>query len=134
MSAKTMSAIAEDYFYSINPLAKRIGEDVAATKDAYDGLWSTLSVEERNKAIDETIIQPEVALKYVSNGLDGSKDYPEYYPKLRIQTGMKYMYDETGLVRIYKLILVLVLMCALLKLFVFRLCGSKMNTLLHFLL
>ncbi|XP_014207188.1 uncharacterized protein C1orf198 homolog [Copidosoma floridanum] len=96
MSTKTLSAVADDYFYSINPLAKRIGEDVTATKDAYEGLWNTLSPEERNQAVDETIIQPEVALKYASNKLESSKDYPDYYPKLRIQTGLKYMIDETG--------------------------------------
>ncbi|OXU17598.1 hypothetical protein TSAR_006999 [Trichomalopsis sarcophagae] len=95
MSTKTLSAIAEDYLYSINPLAKRIGEDVAATKDAYEGLWNTLSLEERNQALDETIIQPEVALKYASKN-PSCKEFPDYYPKLRIQTGMKYMIDETG--------------------------------------
>ncbi|XP_011501788.1 PREDICTED: uncharacterized protein LOC105365348 [Ceratosolen solmsi marchali] len=96
MSTKTLSAMAEDYFYNINPLAKRISEDVAATKDAYEGLWNTLSLEERNQALDETIIQPEVALKYASKQLESSKDFPEYYPKLRLQTGMKYIIDETG--------------------------------------
>lgn len=96
MSAKTLTALAEDYFYNINPLAKRIGDDVAATKEAYEGLWNTLSLEERNQAVDETIIQPEVALKYTSKNLEASSELPIYYPKLRIQTGMKYMIDETG--------------------------------------
>lgn len=95
MGTKTLGAFAEDYFYSINPLAKRIGEDVAATKEAYEGLWNSLSLEERNQAVDETIIQPEVALKYTSSKHDSSKDYPDYYPKLRIQTGLKYTIDET---------------------------------------
>lgn len=101
MSAETLSVAAEEYFYSINPLAKRIGDDVAATKDAYEGLWNTLSLEERNQAIDETIIQPEVALKYATKSLE-SKEYPDYYPKLRIQTGMKYIIDETGSVSVIK--------------------------------
>ena len=100
MSAKTLSAIADDYFYSLNPLCKRIGEDIAATKDAYEGLWNTLSLEERNQAIDETIIQPEVALKYASKNIEASKDPLDYYPRLRIQTGMKYIVDETGSVNI----------------------------------
>lgn len=97
MSAKTLTAVAEEYFYNINPLAKRIGEDVAATKDAYEGLWNTLSLDERNQAIDETIIQPEVALKYATKSLE-SKEFPDYYPKLKIQTGMKYIIDDTGTV------------------------------------
>ncbi|CAG5082276.1 Protein of unknown function [Cotesia congregata] len=66
MSTKGLSSIAEDYFYSLNPLAKRIGDDVRATKEAYEGLWNTLSLKEKNQAIDETIIQPEIALKYTT--------------------------------------------------------------------
>lgn len=99
MSAKTLSSIAEEYFYNINPLAQRIGEDVAATKEAYEGLWNTLSLTERNQAIDETIIQPEVALKYTLKKTDPGKDVAESYPRLRIQTGMKYVIDDTGSVR-----------------------------------
>ncbi|XP_015586390.1 uncharacterized protein C1orf198 homolog [Cephus cinctus] len=96
MSAKTLSSIAEEYFYSINPLAQRIGQDVAATKEAYEGLWNALSSAERNQAIDETIIQPEVALKYTLKKVEPAKDVPECFPKLRIQTGMKYVIDDTG--------------------------------------
>ncbi|XP_043482389.1 uncharacterized protein C1orf198 homolog [Leptopilina heterotoma] len=95
MGTKGLSSIAEEYFYTINPLAQRIGEDVAATKDAYEGLWSTLSLSEQNQAIDETIITPEVALKYAAKKID-SKELPKSYPKLCIQTGMKFMVDETG--------------------------------------
>ncbi|XP_054010138.1 uncharacterized protein LOC128893309 [Hylaeus anthracinus] len=95
MSA-TLSSRAEQYFYSINPLAQRIGEDITATKEAYEGLWNTLSTAERNQAINETIIQPEVALKYTLKKVELTKELPEWYPKLRIQTGMKYVIDETG--------------------------------------
>ncbi|KAH0535379.1 uncharacterized protein C1orf198 homolog [Cotesia glomerata] len=96
MSTKGLSSIAEDYFYSLNPLAKRIGDDVRATKEAYEGLWNTLSLKEKNQAIDETIIQPEIALKYTTLGTDKNKEIYDCYPKLRIQTGMKYVIDETG--------------------------------------
>ncbi|KAK1136332.1 hypothetical protein K0M31_000893 [Melipona bicolor] len=95
MSA-ALSSRAEQYFYSINPLAQRIGEDITATKEAYEGLWNTLSIAERNQAINETIIQPEVALKYTLKKPEITKELPEWYPKLRIQTGMKYVIDETG--------------------------------------
>ncbi|XP_014231161.1 uncharacterized protein C1orf198 homolog [Trichogramma pretiosum] len=98
MGTQALSTLAEEYFCSINSLTKRIGEDIAATKDAYEGLWNTLSHEEKNQAVDETIIQPEVALKYASKNINSSKDNdcPEYYPKLRIQTGMKYVIDDSG--------------------------------------
>lgn len=96
MSSGTLSARAEQYFYSINPLAQRIGQDITATKEAYEGLWNTLSISERNQAINETIITPEVALKYTLKKVEITKELPEWYPKLRIQTGMKYVIDETG--------------------------------------
>lgn len=96
MSSSTLASRAEQYLYSINPLAQRIGEDIIATKEAYEGLWNTLSITERNQAINETIIQPEVALKYTLKKLEFTKELPEWYPKLRIQTGLKYVIDETG--------------------------------------
>ncbi|XP_070164204.1 uncharacterized protein C1orf198 homolog [Polyergus mexicanus] len=96
MSSNILTARAEQYFYSINPIAQRIGEDITATKEAYEGLWNTLSTAERNQAINETIIQPEVALKYTLKKIELTKELPEWYPKLRIQTGMKYVIDETG--------------------------------------
>ncbi|XP_011638134.1 uncharacterized protein LOC105427865 isoform X2 [Pogonomyrmex barbatus] len=96
MSSSTIVARAEEYFYNINPIARRIGEDITATKEAYEGLWNTLSITERNQAINETIIQPEVALKYTLKKVELIKELPEWYPKLRIQTGMKYVIDETG--------------------------------------
>lgn len=89
-----VEVVAEEYLYSINPLARRIGADVASTKEAYEGLWSTLTLNEQKQAIDETIIQPEVALKYAVKKQE--REVPECYPKLRIQTGMKYVIDETG--------------------------------------
>jgi len=100
MSSSILTARAEEYFYSINPIARRIGEDITATKEAYEGLWNTLSTAERNQAINETIIQPEIALKYTLKKIELTKELPEWYPKLRIQTGMKYVIDETGSVSI----------------------------------
>lgn len=97
MSTKSVGSCADDYFFNINTLARRIGDDIESTKEAYEGLWSTLSLTEKNQAIDETIIQPEVAIKYTIKNIDTcNKDLPEWYPKLRIQTGLKHVIDETG--------------------------------------
>lgn len=95
-----ISTIADEYFYNLNPLAKRIGDDVSAVKDAYEGLWNTLSLNEKNQAVDDTIVQPEVALKYATKKLNAYKQSDGYYPKLKIQTGMKYIVDDTGTVSI----------------------------------
>ncbi|XP_034947231.1 uncharacterized protein [Chelonus insularis] len=97
MSNKSLSLIADDYFYNLNSLTKRISEDIKATKDAYEGLWGSLSLTEKNQAINETIIQPEVALKYSLSNVDESINIlSNFYPKMRDQTGMKYIIDETG--------------------------------------
>lgn len=97
MSEKSLSTIADGYFYNLNSLARRIGNDIESTKDAFEGLWNILSVSEKNQAINETIIQPEVTIKYSLSSIDpSSKQLPECYPKLRIQTGLKHIVDETG--------------------------------------
>lgn len=54
----------DNYFYSINPIAERIGKDVDATRDAYQSLWRELTAEEQNKILEESIISPETVLKY----------------------------------------------------------------------
>lgn len=94
MSSSTLAEKAEQYFHSLNPIARRIGEDIIATKEAYEGLWNTLGIAEQNQAINETVIQPEVALKYALH--KPTKDAYEFYPKLHIQTGMKRVIDETS--------------------------------------
>lgn len=104
MDSKSLQTLAEEYFYSMNSIAQKIGEDVASTKEAYEGLWSTLSLKEQNQAIDETIIQPEVALKYMTKKADCAKDLEYYYPRLKIQTGMKYLIDESGSVKFWILL------------------------------
>ncbi|XP_015121668.1 uncharacterized protein C1orf198 homolog [Diachasma alloeum] len=95
-NCKSLSSVAEDYFHNLNPLARRIADDIEATKEAYEGLWGTLSLKEKNQAIDETIIQPEIALQYAVGVGELGKDMPEWYPRLRIQTGLRHVIDETG--------------------------------------
>ncbi|XP_050521479.1 uncharacterized protein LOC126894470 [Daktulosphaira vitifoliae] len=56
--------VLDKYLYSINPIAKRIGKDVEATKEAYQTFWDGLSYEEQSKILEESIISPETALKY----------------------------------------------------------------------
>jgi hypothetical protein len=94
MSESSVETIAEKYFHSLNPIAERICIDVAATRDAYENLWHTLSYKDRNQIVDETIIHPEVVLKY--SFYPQSEPKVEYYPRLRLQTGNKYVTDYEG--------------------------------------
>jgi hypothetical protein len=84
---------ADAYFNSLNPIAERISIEVAATKEAYENLWHTLSYKDRSQVIDETIIRPEVVLKYSS-----AQDKPEneHFPRPQLQTGDTYITDDEG--------------------------------------
>lgn len=42
-----LSAIAEDYFRSMNPLASKIHEDICDAKNSYENIWDTLSEKEK---------------------------------------------------------------------------------------
>ncbi|XP_073965460.1 uncharacterized protein [Choristoneura fumiferana] len=59
-----LSAIAEDYFRSMNPLASKIHEDICEAKNSYENIWDTLSEKEKTEIINESIIKPEISLKY----------------------------------------------------------------------
>lgn len=60
----TIQAAAEDYFSNLNPIASKIYSDIVETKIAYKSLWESLNDRERNEVINESIIKPEVVLKY----------------------------------------------------------------------
>ncbi|KAG8231957.1 hypothetical protein J437_LFUL008877 [Ladona fulva] len=90
----SLCSIAEEYFNSINQLARRISADIQVKKEAYEEVWKCLSRKEQRQVMDETIIHPEAVLKYAAYPQD-NPDY-EYFPKLRLQTGEKYVVDEEG--------------------------------------
>lgn len=67
---RTFSADAiQEYFSQLNPIAKRITFDINTTKASYGKLWDTLSYHEQNDIINETLIKPEVSLRYFDNFL-----------------------------------------------------------------
>jgi hypothetical protein len=94
MSLTSIESFAEAYFNSLNPIAERISIDVAATREAYENLWHTLSYKDRSQVIDETIIHPEVALKYSFYSQDERET--ECLPRLRLQTEDTYIIDDEG--------------------------------------
>lgn len=94
MSVSSLQTFAEEYFNSLNPIAERISTDIAATRDAYENLWQTLSHKDRSQVIDETIIHPEAVLRYSFYPQDEPE--VEYFPCLRFQTGHKFISDDEG--------------------------------------
>lgn len=55
---------ADQYFGSINSIANRISTDLNETKASYEDLWGSLTEEEKTQILNETIIKPEICLKY----------------------------------------------------------------------
>lgn len=67
---------ADQYFSSINSIAKRMYEDMSETKAVYDKFWPELSEDERDQIINESIIKPEASLRYGSPAATSSiSDY-----------------------------------------------------------
>ncbi|XP_061727778.1 uncharacterized protein C1orf198 homolog [Cydia pomonella] len=59
-----LSAKAEDYFRTMNPLASKMHEDICEAKNSYENIWDTLTEKEKTEIINESIIKPEISLKY----------------------------------------------------------------------
>ena len=68
MSTVSLDCI-EDYFAQLNPIAKRIAYDINDTKANYGHLWDTLDYHEQNDIINDTLIKPEISLRYFDNFL-----------------------------------------------------------------
>lgn len=63
----SLQRIADEYFSNLNPIAARIYTDLQETKSSYEELWNTLSEKEQNIILSESIIKPEVSIKYCTN-------------------------------------------------------------------
>ncbi|KAI8126549.1 hypothetical protein CVS40_3195 [Lucilia cuprina] len=68
LSSFSLDAI-EEYFAQLNPIAKRIAYDINDTKANYGQLWETLDYHEQNDIINDTLIKPEISLRYFDNFL-----------------------------------------------------------------
>ncbi len=92
-----LGSSANEYFQSLNPIAKRICEDVQATRENYESAWNHLSEQERTQVLDESLIYPDAVLKYsLLIGDEEQKSYPTSFPVLQISYGQKVLQDETG--------------------------------------
>lgn len=47
LTIMALSAIAEDYFRSMNPIASKIHEDIVEAKNSYENIWDTLTEKEQ---------------------------------------------------------------------------------------
>lgn len=72
-----LGAIAEEYFRTMNPLASKIHEDIVEAKSSYEAIWDTLMEKEKTEIINESLIKPDISLKYaLLDNLDFDLDNP----------------------------------------------------------
>lgn len=64
MSSTELELKSTEYFATLNPLARKIHQDVEETKDSYDEMWKKLSAEQQIEIINEALIKPEITLWY----------------------------------------------------------------------
>jgi Domain of unknown function (DUF4706) len=83
-----------EYFQSLNPIAKRICEDLDSTRESYESAWDYLSREEQHQVINESLIFPDAVLKY---HLENEDQPPvQTFPVLKLDFACKLIQDETG--------------------------------------
>jgi len=82
---------AENYFLHTNYMNKRILQDVIHVRESYEDAWNHLNQKDREQAINDEIILPEVVLKHEQRGPE-IKSYPqlriiwsEYNPRRRLE-------------------------------------------------
>lgn len=113
-------AFVEDYFANLNDLSRKIALDIGEIKATYEHIWDDLSREEQVEIINETLIKPELTLKYFDsfstssesfrNIIDGGDDNSDdrkvnLYDGKTLQTfqylktGRKVIHDDSGVYR-----------------------------------
>ncbi|KRG04878.1 uncharacterized protein LOC26527560 [Drosophila mojavensis] len=60
------------YFSKLNPLAEKIAFDMSEVISAYDHVWLTLTPAEQENILNDTIIKPEITIRYYNNSLSSS--------------------------------------------------------------
>ncbi|CAD7094052.1 unnamed protein product [Hermetia illucens] len=59
--------LIEAYFAALNPIARKIHNDISSTKSTYDHLWNELKTHEQCDLINEALIKPEITLRYFNS-------------------------------------------------------------------
>lgn len=57
-------AFVDSYFANLNEISRKISLDIGEIKATYEHIWDDLSREEQTEIINETLIKPELTLKY----------------------------------------------------------------------
>lgn len=91
---ENLRIVSDEYFRSLNSIAKRICDDISSTRENYESAWDYLSAEEQNQVINESLIYPDAVLRY--SVVDEPNKLTESFPMLKISYGNKILQDESG--------------------------------------
>lgn len=94
VNVMALEQVAEEYFSQLNPIARRMYADMKETKVAYEDLWHTISEKEQKEILSESIITPEVLLKYNQNEVE--ENINEFAIKLIIDDHCTYQDEHSG--------------------------------------
>lgn len=74
MGSSPLDLYAREYFTSLNSIAEKISSDISNAVAAYEDLWHTLNIKDQHQIINETIIHPDVVVKYSLSQPNGYND------------------------------------------------------------
>ncbi|XP_034475532.1 uncharacterized protein LOC117782586 [Drosophila innubila] len=77
------------YFANLNPVAEKIAFDIREVKSAYDHVWLTLSSIEQDDILNDTIIRPEITIRYYKNPISPSSQSSKDVPRLTVVSNKK---------------------------------------------
>ncbi|XP_032590401.1 uncharacterized protein LOC116805000 [Drosophila grimshawi] len=64
------------YFAKLNPVAEKIAFDMSEVISAYDHVWLTLTTAQQDNILNDTIIKPEITIRYYSSSHAGKEIAP----------------------------------------------------------
>ena len=91
---ENLRLVSDEYFRSLNSIAKRICDDISSTRENYESAWNYLSAEEQNQVINESLIYPDAVLRY--SVVSEANKLTESFPMLKMSYGNKILQDESG--------------------------------------
>ncbi|XP_053087663.1 uncharacterized protein C1orf198 homolog [Pangasianodon hypophthalmus] len=85
--ARLTEAKKNEYFSSINSMARKIMQEREKIKEKYGSAWEDMSPAEQDTAIDDGMMEPKIRARYAMHRMD--REEVVCYPKMLIQTGQK---------------------------------------------
>ncbi|XP_053499537.1 uncharacterized protein C1orf198 homolog [Ictalurus furcatus] len=85
--ASLTEAKKNEYFSSINSMARKIMQEREKIKEKYGSAWEDMSPAEQDTAIDDGMMEPKIRARYAMHRMD--REELVCYPKMLIQTGQK---------------------------------------------